>query len=60
MNGWRFRAAGAGRQRAPAVLIRRFWAAPQLHRWTSAVVRLTGLESMPLGAGVDAFAWALL
>jgi hypothetical protein len=26
---------------------------------TSAVVRLTGLESMQLRAGVDAFAWAL-
>ena len=35
MNGLRLRAAGAGRQCAPAALIGRFRAAPQLHRWAS-------------------------
>jgi hypothetical protein len=32
VNGGRLRAAGAGRQCAPAALMGRFWAAPQLHR----------------------------
>jgi hypothetical protein len=32
VNGWWLRAAGAGRQCAPAALIQRFWAAAQLHR----------------------------
>ena len=31
MNGGWSRAAGAGRKYAPAALIVRFWAAPQLH-----------------------------
>ena len=32
VNGWWLRAAGAGRQCAPAALLGRFWAAVQLHR----------------------------
>jgi hypothetical protein len=30
VNGWRLRAAGGGRQYAPAALGKRFWAAPHL------------------------------
>jgi hypothetical protein len=52
-------AAGAERQCAPAVLVGRFCAAPQLHLDVGGC-GLTGLESMQLGAGVDAFAWTLL
>jgi hypothetical protein len=36
----RFRAAGAERQSAPATLVRRFWAAAQLHRLVTSMHRL--------------------
>jgi hypothetical protein len=40
VNGGRFRAAGAGRQCAPAALGWRFWAAPQLHRYGAPMYRV--------------------
>jgi hypothetical protein len=46
VNGWWLRAAGAGRQCAPAALVGRFRAAPQLHSKdfpvVSTVVRSSG------------------